>query len=63
MKRSFLVSRGLSEMTDEEVLDEYVSASHWWKTSPPERAPLREEILRRMRARHPAPPSQKESSQ
>jgi hypothetical protein len=49
MSSAFSVVRHVYDMTDEELLNQYLRMAPWWKASDSERAPIREEILRRMK--------------
>lgn len=54
MKHAFKVLRGLWEMTDEELLEQFLRMAPWWRHSASEREPVRAEILRRMQnPQHP----------
>jgi hypothetical protein len=44
----FAVTRPLYNLTDEELLDQFLRMAPWWRNSATERAPVRAEILRRM---------------
>lgn len=50
-QKAFHVLRHVSDMSDAELLDRLLAMASWWYSNS-ERAPLREEILRRMARRN-----------